>query len=392
MRRVVITGIGPVTVNGIGKDGYWNSLLNKSMVLSTIPGEFEKNYKFKSRFFVPKPELPQEGLSNLMEDSSRLAVVAAKLAVEDAELADCSDAGVILGIGMGSLKTGFTSYIAHTQGEGRFNRMGIPMLMPNSAAAWISIALGAEGFNYTVNAACASGNMAVGEAFLQIKNGRLDTVLTGGVECLDDGTGAIMRGFDMLTTLTAAGDGKPMPFSGNRSGFLFNMGAGCVLVLEEFEKAKNRGANIYAEIVDYAASSDAANIVQMLPSGEKIRELFNMAKSIEIDYINAHGTATVQNDQIEADIIKTVFGKHQPLVNSTKGILGHSIGASGALEAAAAALSLKTGYVHGNVTENVMEGLNIPIDTVKSDIKYALNASYGFGGHNSLLMLRRYET
>jgi 3-oxoacyl-[acyl-carrier-protein] synthase II len=130
-----------------------------------------------------------------------------------------------MGVGMGSLKTGFTSYVSHTLGEGRFNRMGIPMLMPNSVAAWISITQGAQGINYTINAACASANIAIGEAFLHIKNGSLDTVLTGGVECLDDGSGAIMRGFDMLSTLTISKDGRPMPFSQKRSGFLFNMGA-----------------------------------------------------------------------------------------------------------------------------------------------------------------------
>jgi len=391
LRRVVITGIGPVSSNGIGKEDFWNSLLNKQMVLRAVPEEFEKNYLFKSRFFVPKPELPQEGLNNMMEESSKIAVVAAKLAVEDAQLKDYSDAGVIIGTGMGSLKTGFTSYVAHVHGEGRFNRMGIPMLMPNSAAAWISITQGTQGTNYTINAACASGSIAIGEAFLHIKNGRLDTALTGGVECLDDGYGAIMRGFDMLTTLTKSQEGKPMPFSKDRSGFLFNMGAGCVLVLEELDKAKKRGARIYAEIVDYASNSDANSIVQMLPTGEKIQELFLMTKDIDIDYINTHGTATVQNDEIEAAVIRTVFGKHQPLINSTKGILGHSIGASGALEAAVTALSLKNGLVHGNITECVLEGLNLSIDSVDTNIHYALSASYGFGGHNSLLMFRRYE-
>lgn len=391
MRRVVITGIGPVCANGIGKDEFWKSLLDKKMVLKEVPPEFEENYRFKSHFFVPKPDLPQEDLNSMMEGMSQIAVVAAKLAVEDAGLDDCEHAGVILGVGMSSLKTGFESYDAHIGGEGRYNRMVVPMLMPNSAAAWVSILLGAKGMSYTVNASCASGAVAIGEAFLSIKSGRLDAAITGGAECLDDGYGAIMRGFDILTTLTVSEDGRPMPFSKNRSGFLFNMGSGCVLVLEELEHAKRRGADIYAEITGYASNSDGYSIVQMPRDGRTIMKLFDMAKGIEIDYFNTHGTGTVQNDEIEAGVIKEIWSETQPLINSTKGILGHSIGASSALEAAVTALSVKTGLVHGNITRDTIDGLNIPADTVEMDIRHALSASYGFGGHNTLLMFSRYE-
>ena len=392
MRRVVITGIAPVCANGVGKDKFWESLLKKEMILKAVPKEFENNYRFKSRFFAPKPDLPQKDLNNMMEEMSKIAVVAAKLAVEDARLENLEHAGIMLGVGMSSLRTGFESYNAHINGKGRFNRLVIPMLMPNSAADWVSILLGVKGPCYTINAACASGGAAIGEAFLNIKNGRLDTALAGGVECLDDGHGAIMRGFDALTALTTAGDGRPLPFSRSRSGFLFNMGAGCVLVLEELDRAKQRGADIYAEIVDYAANSDAYSIVQMPVDGGSLMKLFDITRGIKIDYFNAHGTGTVQNDEIEAKIIKEIWGSDQPLVNSTKGIIGHSIGASSAIEAAVTALSVKTGIVHGNITGDIIDGLNLTEDTVEADIKYALSASYGFGGHNTLLMFSKYNS
>jgi len=391
MRRVVITGIGPVCAVGIGVTEFWNNILDGKMVIDKIPPEFEKHFCYKSRFFVPKPILPQEDLKNIMEEMSKIAVVAAKLACADAELDSCHDAGVILGVGMSSLKTGFESYQAHITGAGRFNRMVIPMLMPNSASAWVSIILGAKGFCYTVNAACASGSVAIGEAYHSIKSGRLDLAISGGAECLDDGHGAIMRGFDLITALTQSKDGRPMPFSRNRSGFLFNMGAGCVLIIEELERAKKRGAKIYAEINGYAANNSDYSILQMQQDCKQIYELFEITKGVEIDYLNAHGTATIQNDEIEANIIKKVFGDKQPLINSTKSILGHSIGASGALEAAVTALSVKTGHIHGNISDNLIEGLNISTDTVKADVKYAVSASYGFGGHNTLLMFKRYD-
>jgi 3-oxoacyl-[acyl-carrier-protein] synthase II len=390
MRRVVVTGIGPVTALGIGKEALWDSLISQNMVLRSVPKEYEKNYHYKSRFYVPKPEVVLEEENSMMCESAKFALAAAKLALSDAGLTNYKDAGVILGIGIGTLKTGFTSYKAHTTGEGRFNRMVIPLVMPNSASAWVAIACGIQGVNYTVNAACASGSIAIGEAFLNIKNGRLDVALAGGTECFDDGEGAVMRGFDMLTTLTTSPDGKPMPFSKDRSGFLFNMGAGCILVLEELSHAIKRGAPIYAEILDYDANCDASSIIQMDSKGEKIEELFTKVKHLPIDYINAHATGTIQNDEIEAKVIQKLFSK-MPYVGSTKSILGHSIGASGALEAAVTILSIKNKKIHGTLSSNIMEDLNVPTSAMDLDIEYAVSTSYGFGGHNALLLFKNYE-
>ncbi|MBP1759879.1 MAG: 3-oxoacyl-(acyl-carrier-protein) synthase [Firmicutes bacterium] len=351
-----------------------------------------------------------------MEEASKISVLCTKLALEDAgfqvsngekylHVEGLEHCGTIIGIGMSSLQTAFDSYLAHISvpepnlnssaylNKPRFNRMVIPMLMTNSPAAWISILFGLKGFSYTLNASCASGSYALGEAYRTIADGRCDVMLTGGVEALAEKNGAIMRGFDMLSTLTRAEDGKPRPFSKQRSGFLFNEGAGCVLVLEELERARARGADIYAEIVGYEAGSDTFSIVQMDPGGDNIAGLFvKISRGIKVDYLNAHGTATTTNDDIEARVIQRIFGNksHQPYINSTKGVLGHSIGASGALEAAVTALSIKESKIHGNLTAEPIDNLNLPLETIKTPIEYALSASYGFGGHNALILFKRY--
>jgi 3-oxoacyl-[acyl-carrier-protein] synthase II len=219
-------------------------------------------------------------------------------------------------------------------------------------------------------------------------------VLTGGVECLHDPYGAIMRGFDALGALTQSQDGHPQPFSRNHSGFLFAEGGACLLVLEELEHAHRRHAPIYAEIVDYRANSDASNIVQLDPEGKQIiRLLRELSSSGPIDYLNAHGTGTVANDTVESQAIQTVFGNRnvQPLINSTKGILGHTFGASGAIEAAVAALSVARGSIHGNLTSDPMPDLNLPLDTANTPVEQALSVSYGFGGHNGGLLFRKYH-
>jgi len=459
-RRVVITGLGPATAIGIGKKDFSAGLYGLKPCIAEIPSSYEHNYKFKSRYFVPKPEFTltdigiHKSVEGMMEESSRLSVLCTKLALEDAgfqisntekylQVEGLENCGIIIGTGMSSLQTALESYAAHIAGTDKsaaesdcrsgsnlnsnsnpnsnsnsnpnpnpnpnlnpnlnpnpnpnkphFNRMVIPKLMTNAPAAWISILFGLKGFSYTLNTACASGSYAIGEAYETILSGRCDVILAGGVEVLAEKHGAIMRGFDMLSALTRAKDGRPLPFSRQRSGFLFNEGAGCVLVLEELARARKRGAGIYAEIVGYEACSDAYSIVQMDPSGDSITSLFQkITGGIKVDYLNAHGTATIANDDIEAKVIQWIFGAAgaQPYINSTKGILGHSIGASGAIEVAVVALSIKKSRIHGNITTDPLENLNLPLETLTAPIDYALSASYGFGGHNALILLKRYE-
>lgn len=419
-RRVVITGIGPATAIGIGKKDFSAGIYGLKTCIAEIPSRYEQNYTFKSRYFVPRPEfaltdLIHKSIEKMMEESSRLSVLCAKLALEDAgyqisegekywQVDGLENCPIVIGTGMSSLQTALDSYTAHVveadksasaSGLGpRFNRMVIPMLMTNSPAAWISILFGLKGFSYTLNAACASGTYALGEGYRTVISGRSDVILAGGVEALVEKNGAIMRGFDMLSTLTRAKDGRPQPFSQQRSGFLFNEGAGCVLVLEELEKARKRGVEIYAEIVEYEAGSDAYSIVQMDPSGDSITKLFKkITQGIKVDYLNAHGTGTLANDDLEAQVIQRIFGAKstQPYINSSKGILGHSIGASGALEVAITALAIKESRIHGNLTSDPMDNLNLPRETIETPIDYALSASYGFGGHNALILLKRYD-
>ena len=390
MRRVVITGIGPVGAGMTGKDDFFNGLLEKTTCLEPVPPIFEQHSRLRSRYFVPPPKL--DGYEKSMEEVSKIALTCTDLALADAGLTGLAGAGVIIGVGMGSLNTGFSSYFSHVTGEGRFNRLVIPMLMPNAPAAWISQKYGADRQCYSVNAACASGTIAIGEAYEKIAGGSLQLVLTGGVDCLSDSHGAIMRGFDSLGALTTAEDGLPRPFSRERSGFLFNMGAGCALILEELEHARHRDARIYGEIVGFACNTCSGGIVQLPEDITPLLPLFDMARGHKIDYFNTHGTGTEQNDRIESDLIRRLWGDDQPFLNSTKGIIGHSIGASGALEAAVTALSVYSGKVHGNLTRRVLEGIDCPQESGELAIEYALSASYGFGGHNALLMLRRYQS
>ena len=297
-RRVVITGIGPATAAGIGKEGFFNALMGMETRICEVPPWFERHYTFKSRFYVPAPTFAltdygiSKGTEAMMEEISRLSVLCTHLALEDAgfvlekedkyfKVKGLEKAMIIMGVGMSSLQTALDSYVDHMKspeaaGSGatkmaRFNRMLIPMSMPNSAAAWISILFGVKGPAHTLNASCASGGMAIGEAWHGIRSGRSDIAIAGGVESLAERNGTPMRGFDMLMALTKSEDGKPGPFSNNRCGFLFCEGAGCVLILEELTHAQARGAHIYAEIAGYECASDACSIVQIEPTGEGIQ-------------------------------------------------------------------------------------------------------------------------
>ncbi len=412
-RRVVITGIGPVSSNGIGKDELWSNILSQKFVAEKIPEKYLQYHDYKTKFYVPFPEINLDDFSfikkysRMMEATAVLALVGTKLALIDAGLKSESleNSGIILGNGMASLNTGFNYYAFHTYNEilkntseeilkPKYSRMVIPSTMPDSAAAWVSILFGMKSFNYTVNASCASATYAIGDAFRKIKDGYSDIVFTGGVEGLKDESGTILRGFDSLGTLTKSEDGKPMPFSNDRSGFLFAEGGGCILVLEEFEKAQKRRAKIYAEIEDYQSNSDAYNIVQVQESGEQISKLIkSIIGNHKIDYLNTHGTATVLNDKVERKVIKEIFGdkENQPILNSTKSILGHTIGASGAFEVAVTALSINESKIHANLSKNNFDDLNLANNTINKEINYALKTSYGFGGHNAAILLKKFE-
>jgi 3-oxoacyl-[acyl-carrier-protein] synthase II len=420
--RVVITGIGPVANGGIGKDDLFNHVWSRRCNATPVPGQFTRSYPLRSRWYVPLPQfsLADYGIhllhENIMQAADRMAVLGARLALDDAGLAPATTtgsikfagverAGVILGTGLGSLRAALESNVCHCvprevlqaalpERRLAFNRMVVPNTMPNSPAAWVSICFGLSGSCHTVNASCASGTYAIGEAFRRIKDGYDLLMLAGGVESFQNPDGFMMRGFDVLGVMTQSKDGLPRPFSRNRSGFLFAEGGACLLVLEELQHALSRGARIYAEITDFRSNSDASSIVQMDSTGAAIvRLLRELSGSRKIDYLNTHGTGTAANDQIEANAILNVFGgpAQQPWINSTKGVLGHTLGASGAFEAAVTALSLERSTVHGNLTDDPVADLRLPIENVAGRIENALSVSYGFGGHNGGLLLSRCE-
>lgn len=416
-RRVVVTGLGPVASLGIGKDEFFDNLMDKKQIAKHLPDSFyRETYSYKTSYYVPMPDfnIKDYQLPGMYQKtaglSSQMAMIGSVLALEDAGFRISSDGkklkvenlpqtAIVLGTGFCNIETAFDSYCAHneliaSEKKTRYNRLTIPVMMNNAPSSWVSVAFGIQGESYTVNGACASGTIAIGDAYRKIRYGDAELALTGGVESLKERTGALVRGFDQLGTLTTALDGNPAPFSKNRSGFLFNEGAGCMLVLESLEHALKRKADIYAEIVDYTSNSDAYNIVQMDPTGEKVISLMKeLSHDRNIDYINTHGTGTQLNDEVEAEAIRQLFGKQseQPCLGSTKSIIGHSIGASGALEAAVTAYSIKHQKIHGTITGDIVDDLNIITDTSECDIKYALTLSYGFGGHNAGLLLSRCE-
>lgn len=402
-RRVVITGIGPVTSAGNGTNEFWEAMLNKEIRVKENINRAGKDYKYKTEYVVPCAEINLEkypelkSLRNRTSKSSILSIYSALFAIEDAGVrkedipCDCS---VIIGSGFANSHD-TVEFTRAYQEENKFNRMVIPIAMPNAPAAWISIVLGTHGSTYTVSTACASGSDAVGHAYRNIISGESTMSICGGVDVAEDELDISLRGFDCLTVLSRAEDGKPRPFCKERSGFLFNEGSACILVLEELEHAINRNANIYAEVTGYSSNSDAYNIVMMPSDGKFEKEVISkLLKTVDkLDYYNAHGTATILNDNTEAAIIQELFGesKNQPIINSSKGILGHSIGASGALEAAICALSIRDGKVHGNISGTFIDNLNITEKTIERDISSAISASFGFGGHNAALLFQKYR-
>ncbi|MBI5397202.1 MAG: beta-ketoacyl-[acyl-carrier-protein] synthase family protein [Verrucomicrobia bacterium] len=282
----------------------------------------------------------------------------------------------------------------------RANPFVVSMIMPNAVSADVAIKFGIHGPVQTCCSACSSGTVAIGNAFQAVQGGSIDTAIAGGVEYLNDDYGILFRGFDMAKTLVAQGnqsfrnDQLNRPFDRDRSGFLFSQGGCGVLVLEELEHARARKAGILCEVAAYSETCDGFNIMMIEPKGQQIaRMLEHLLHSAgctgqDVDYVNAHGTGTLLNDATETEVIERVFGK-TPLVNSTKSLLGHTIGASGALGAIVAALSIRDGTTH--VCKNLdhpIRDLNFVRSATRQPIRTAVAQSFAFGGHNAALLLK----
>jgi 3-oxoacyl-[acyl-carrier-protein] synthase II len=452
-RRVVITGLGTITSIGQDVESFWSSCLAANTRVSRIPEHWLNYGDFSSQIWSPLPEIDFSKYSitrleeKQLDKSSLIALACAFQALDSANLRyDLADKkrntytipsvkserfGVFMGTGIGGLSTfasSFSYHILNRQKEAlskmlgrltdnaaaeslgaimgkmlhprRFNPFGVSMTMPNACSGNLGIKFKLLGSNNTFCAACASGTVAVGYGFKAVRAGELDLALAGGVEHLYDDYGTIFLGFDVVHALTSKNDDPDRancPFDKNHSGFLFSEGGGAVLVIEELEHALKRGARIYAEILSYGETSDGYNIMMIESSGQSIMRMLGQALSDaevsadEIDYINSHGTGTTLNDETETRVIEETFGK-KVLINSTKSLLGHTLGASGAIEAAVTALSIFHGTTHiCRNLHNPMKDLNFITKPDSWPIRKALSQSFGFGGHNAVLILGKYS-
>ncbi len=409
-RRVVVTGLGAVTPIGNNVDDFWTGIRAGKVGIGPITRFDATGYKAQLaaevKDFQAKEHMDARA-ARRMELFSKYAVAAALEAKEDAgidmEQEDVFRVGVIIGSGVGSLATVEQAYEKIVEkGPGRVTPMMIPMMISNMAAGNVSIQLGARGKCTNVVTACASGTHCIGDAFRAIQYGDADVVFAGGTESAICPTG--VAGFAALTALSASTDPlrASIPFDKDRNGFVLGEGAG-VVVLEELEHAKNRGARIYAEVCGYGATGDAYHITSPIPDGSGAAKAMTLAMEEcgmapeQVDYINAHGTSTHHNDLFETKAIHAAFGDvaAQVAVNSTKSMIGHLLGAAGGVEFIVCVKSIQDGFIHQTVgtTEADPEcDLNYVIgEPMEKEVRVAMSNSLGFGGHNASILVRKYE-
>lgn len=455
-QRVVITGMGVMCPLGLQIESFWKACLAAPDIVSPIPQHWHNYTTFNSQIWTALPSIDFDayGITRVEKMQqplvSLLGLITAQQALDHAGFTytlknerkntytinniEPHRMSVFVGTGVGGLHSFIDAQANHTFSPvqrnlkklqslpdhdefptnhqtvitdleriinfpPRFNPFIVSMIMPNACAANIAIRYSLQGPNHTNCTACSSGTIAIGQGFRAIRNGETDVAITGGVEYLNDRFGGIFRGFDVAKTLVH-GYQDPQranrPFDKQRTGFLFSEGGCAFLVLESLTHAQQRGAAIIAEIVGYAESFDAHNIMIMEPCGTSliamIKNALNQAgiDPVAIDYINAHGTGTQLNDEIESQIIQTIFGS-KPLINSTKSLIGHTIGAAGAIEALVTALSLTYGTTHINKNlDTPLADLNFVTRSDTYSLSYALTQSFAFGGHNAALILKKY--
>ena len=409
-RRVVVTGLGAITPIGNSVEEFWNGIKEGKVGIGEITRFDTTDYKVKLaaevKDFVAKERMDFKAAKR-MELFSQYAVAAAKEAYEDAgleiEKEDAFRAGVIVGSGIGSLQTVEREYEKIlTKGPSRVNPLMVPLMISNMAAGNISIQLGFKGKCTNVVTACASGTNCIGDAFRAIQYGDADIMVAGGTESCICPTG--VAGFTSLTALSASQDPKraSIPFDKDRNGFVLGEGAG-VVILEELEHAKARGAKIYAELAGYGATGDAYHITSPAEDGSGAAKAMSLAieegqiKPSQVDYINAHGTSTHHNDLYETRAIKIALGEaaKDVVVNSTKSMIGHLLGAAGAVELIVCVKTIREGFIHQTMGTNVLDpacDLDYAVGApVERSVTCALSNSLGFGGHNASLLVKKYE-
>ena len=410
MRRVVVTGMGAVTPLGNTVEEFWANIKAGKVGIGPITKFDVSEYRAKVAAEVKDfkaDEYMDFKTAKRMEPFSQYAAAAALMAVKDSgieiEKEDAYRCGVVVGSGVGSMQATEREYKRLLDfGPNKIGPLYVPLMIGNMAAGNIAIVTGFKGKNIDVVTACASGTNSIGEAFRTIQCGEADVILAGGTEAAICPLG--VAGFCALKALSFSED--PMkasiPFDKNRDGFVLGEGAG-VLVLEEYEHAKARGAKIYAEMAGYGASCDAYHITSPEESGIGAAHAMMAAikdagiEPSELDYINAHGTSTHHNDLFETRAIKTALGDaaYNVKINSTKSMTGHLLGAAGAIEAIVLAKSCQEGFIHQTMgsteTEEEMD-LNYCFGTsYEQEVKYAMSNSLGFGGHNASIIMKHFE-
>ena len=407
-RRVVITGLGAITPLGNNVEEFWKGIKEGKCGIDQITKFDASDFKVKLaaevKGYNPEDYFDRREAKRL-DLFSQYAMVASREAWKDSgldkETENMERVGVVVGSGIGGIQTIETeNRKCNEKGPDRVSPMYIPMGILNMATGNVAIDIGAKGESMAMVTACASGTHCIGESFRMIKHGYQDVVLAGGTEA--GITPLSIAGFTNIKALTKAEDKNraSIPFDKERSGFVMAEGAG-VVVLEEYEHAKARGAKIYAEIVGYGATSDAYHITSPAPGGEGGARAMKLAmeeanvKPEEITYINAHGTSTHLNDSCETQAIKTALGEENArkvMVSSTKGHTGHLLGAAGAVEAIICSKAIEEGFVPATINYKVPDeecDLDVvPNEGRKAEIKYAISNSLGFGGHNSSLLFK----
>ena len=447
----MVTGLGLVCALGDEVETAWRRMLRGEAVSEPIPDHWHDYANYGSRFWAPLPELDYQASGLPPSDRLRFdrvtlnAIAATRQAICDAampmraigrkldrfeiEHVDPTRIGVYMGTGIGGVETTLSSHasqilertrqqldrLADEAGAlvlsgkirgcagrmhvpRRFNPLAVTMLMANAISAAPAIRFGMKGPNRTISLACASGTAAIGEAYQAIRRGDVDIAVCGGSEYLYDEYGSIFRAYDITGALTRGFDHATAcnrPFDADRNGFLFSAGGAAVLVLESTHHARRRGAPVKAEVLAFAESFDGHNLMAVEPSGAGFQRLIDKALGDarlapdEIAYINAHGTGTKQNDQVELEVLEAL-GFNNAVVNSTKGLIGHSIGASGAIEALVTVLSLRDGRTHPchNLDQPIAR-LNFAAGETRLAGGPALSNSFAFGGHNCCLVLAK---
>jgi 3-oxoacyl-[acyl-carrier-protein] synthase II len=410
-KRVVITGLGVITPVGHSVPETWENLINGVSGVATITNfdtsEITTHIAAQIKNFKPEEHFDAKEARKL-DRFSQYAIYASREAIRDAGLTphgqDGSRIGVITGVGIGGIETFAEECIkAHERGPSRISPFFIPKMIGNIAAAHIAIENGFQGINFNVMSACSSANHAIGTAMRSIQYGDADIIISGGTEA--GVTQLAVGGFASLRALSTRNDAPTeasRPFDIDRDGFVMSEGS-ALLVLEELEHAKARGAKIYAELAGYGATDDAYHITAPIEDGSGSIAAMRMAladagiQPQDVQYVNAHGTSTQLNDKGETTAIKAVFGDHayKLKISSTKSMVGHMLGAAAGIEAIACVKTIETGIIHPTINLNHPDpdcDLDyVPNIAQKMDVSCAISNSLGFGGHNSVIVLKKYS-